>query len=101
MSRRSRGDRRGAVLVQLGGVPPSGDEVRVGVLLAAAGAEEIVDQPADPLPARITDLPDHRSRLRICSAAASSRSARRMLSARRGEVRRNSARSRSASPPPD
>src|ERR1035438_683556 len=66
---------------QFGGMPPSGDEVRVGVLLAAAGAEEVVDQPADPLSARIADLPDHRSRFRISSAAASSCSARWMLSA--------------------
>jgi hypothetical protein len=43
------------------------------VLLAAAGAEEVVDPPADTLPARIADLPDHRSRFRISSA-------RRMLS---------------------
>jgi hypothetical protein len=65
---------------QFGEVAPSGNEVRVGVLLAAAGAEEVVDPPADTLPARIADLPDHRSRFRISSAAASSCSARRMLS---------------------
>jgi hypothetical protein len=66
--------------LQLGRVTPSSDEVGVGVLLAAAGAEEVVDQPGDPLAARIADLGDHRSRFRISSAAASSRSARRRLS---------------------
>jgi hypothetical protein len=68
--------------LQLDRVPPSGDEVRIGVLLAPPGAEQVVDQPCDPLSARIADLPDHdRSLLRMSSAASSRRSARRRLSA--------------------
>jgi hypothetical protein len=70
--------------LQLGRVPPPGDQMRIGVLLAPPRPEQIPDQPADPRPARIADLGDHRSLLRISSVAASSRSARRRLSAAYG-----------------
>ena len=70
--------------LQFGRVAPPGDDVRIGVLLVPAGAEQVVDQPLDPLPARFDDLPDHRRRLRMCSAAASRRSALRRLSAAYG-----------------
>lgn len=69
---------------QLGGVPPPGDNVRVGVLRAPARPEQVVDQPGDSFPAR-TDLPDHcRILFRTSSAAWSRSRARRMLSAAYG-----------------
>ncbi len=68
--------------LQLSRVPPSGDQVRIGVLLAPPGPEEVVQQSRDGTPAE--HLPDHRRRRRTFSAAASSRSARRMLSAAYG-----------------
>ena len=69
---------------EFGWVPPSGDQVRVGVFFAASGAEQVVDQPGDSLAARIADLRDHRSLRRISSAAASRRSARRRHAAAYG-----------------
>src|SRR5258708_4218146 len=69
---------------QLSGVPPAGDDVRVGVLLVAARAEQIPDQPGYAAAAR-ADLADHcRIRLRTSSAAWSSNWARRRLSAAYG-----------------
>ena len=66
---------------EFGGVAPAGDEVRVGVLLVAARAEEVVDQAGDAAAAR-ADLADHwRIRFRTSSAAWSRSWARRMLSA--------------------
>jgi len=44
--------------LQLGRVPPPGDQVRVAVLLAPARPIQVVQQPGDPLPARDADLPD-------------------------------------------
>ncbi len=71
--------------LQLGRVPPSRDDVRVGVFRMPAWAEQVVDQPFDTLAARSANLPDNcRMRLRISSAAWSSRSARRRLSAAYG-----------------
>ena len=67
--------------LEFGGVPPSGDQVRVGVLLVAARAEQVVDQAGDAAAAR-ADLADHwRIRFRTSSAAWSRSWARRMLSA--------------------
>ena len=43
---------------ELGGVAPASDDVRVGVLLVAARAEEVVDQAGDAAAAR-ADLADH------------------------------------------
>ena len=68
--------------LQLGRVPPPGDQVRIGVLLAPPRPEEVVEQSRDGSPAE--HLPDHRRRRRTFSAAASRRSARRMLSAAYG-----------------
>ena len=66
---------------EFGGVAPAGDEVRVGVLLVAARAEEVVDQAGDAAAAR-ADLADHWRIRFLNSSAAWSRSwARRMLSA--------------------
>ena len=66
---------------EFGGMAPAGDEVRVGVLLVAARAEEVVDQAGDAAAAR-ADLADHwRIRFRTSSAAWSRSWARRMLSA--------------------
>ena len=50
--------------LQLGGVPPPGDDVRIGVLLPASRAVQIVDQWLDPISARRGDLPDHRDTFR-------------------------------------
>ena len=47
--------------LQLGGVPPPGDDVRVGVLLVPPGAVQVVDQRLDALSARRADLPYHRN----------------------------------------
>ena len=69
---------------QLGRVPPPGDDVRVGVLRVPSRPEQVVDQSFHALPVR-TDLPDHRRiRFRTSSAAWSSRSALRRLSAAYG-----------------
>ena len=65
--------------LQFGRVPPPGDQVRVAVLLEAAWPVQVPDQPGGLLAAE--HLPDHRSRLRTASAAASSRCARRAHSA--------------------
>ena len=65
--------------LELSRVAPSGDEVRVPVLLAAAWPVQVPDQSCGPLAAE--HLPDHRSRLRTASAAASSRCALRAHSA--------------------
>ena len=66
---------------KFGGMAPAGDEVRVGVLLVAARAEEVVDQAGDAATTR-ADLADHwRIRFRTSSAAWSRSWARRMLSA--------------------
>jgi hypothetical protein len=66
---------------QFGGVAPAGDKVRVGVLLVATRAEEVVDQAGNAGTAR-ADLADHwRIRLLSSSAAWSRSWARRMLSA--------------------
>jgi hypothetical protein len=66
---------------EFGGVPPSGDDVRAGVLVAAARPVQVPDQRLGPLPARAGDLPDHRSAFRTWSAAWSRRAARRAASA--------------------
>ncbi len=68
--------------LQFGWVPPSGDHVRVPVFLAPAGPVQVADQSCGLLAAE--HLPDHRRRLRTDSAAASSRSALRTLSAAYG-----------------
>ena len=66
---------------QFGGVAPAGDQVRVGVLLVAARAEQVVEQAGDAAAAR-ADLADHwRICLRTSSAAWSRSWARRRLSA--------------------
>ena len=90
--------------LQRSGMPPPGDNVRVGMFLAAAGAEQVVQERFDVLPARGADLPDH------FSVTAGPGARRRLLrpGARRGAAcrRRNGAgprrvaRSRSASRPP-
>jgi hypothetical protein len=67
--------------LQLGGMPPAGDKVWIGVRLVAARAVQVVDQPGYPRPA-CADLADHcRSLFRSSSAAWSRSCARRMLSA--------------------
>ena len=58
---------------------PPGDDVRVPVLLTPAGPVQVPDQACGLVAAE--HLADHRRRLRTASAAASSRSARRTLSA--------------------
>ena len=70
---------------EFGGMAPASDEVRVGVLLVAARAEEVVDQAGDAAATR-ADLADHwRIRFRTSSAAWSRSWARRMLFGRVGE----------------
>ena len=39
---------------QFGGMPPAGDDVRIGVLRLAARPEQVVDQPGDALAVRLT-----------------------------------------------
>jgi hypothetical protein len=68
--------------LQSGRVPLPGHDVRVGVLLVPARPVQVADQPVRPCSAE--HLPDHRRRLRTISAAASSRSALRKLSAAYG-----------------
>ncbi len=43
--------------LQLGRVPPSGDKMRIGVLLTPPRPEQVVDQPSGTLSARIAELP--------------------------------------------
>ena len=78
--------------LELGRVPPPGDQVRVGVFFPAAGPEQVIDQPGDPLAARIADLRDHRSLRRISSAAASSLPPCACTPPRTGADHRNAAR---------
>src|SRR5450755_1610389 len=47
--------------LQLGGVPPPGHDVRVGVLLVPSGTVQVIDQALSALSARRGDLPDHRT----------------------------------------
>ena len=54
---------------ELGRVPPSGDDVRVGVLLVPAGPVQVADEASGPLSAE--HLSDHGSLFRSSSAAAS------------------------------
>ena len=67
--------------LQLGGVPPAGDEVRIRVRLVAARSVQVVDQASYAVPT-CADLADHcRSLFRSSSAAWSRSCARRTLSA--------------------
>lgn len=44
--------------LEIGGMPPPGDKVRIGMLLSP-GTEQVVDQPLDPLSTRRGDEPRH------------------------------------------
>ncbi len=68
--------------LELGGVPPPGDDVRVGVLGMPARTVEVVDEPVGPLAAE--NLSDHGSLFRSSSATESRRRALRALSAAYG-----------------